>query len=125
MYTITIHTHFAAAHLIKGYEGGCVGLHGHNYRVEASVQTDTLSEVGIGVDFKELKLILQSVVKELDHRNLNELPPFVEENPTTENLARYIYTALKRKLGRSVRLASVRVWESETSSVTYTEEEGA
>ena len=123
MYKVTIETHFAAAHMIKGYEGGSVGLHGHNYRVESSVKTGTLTNIGIAVDFKELKLILQSVVKELDHRNLNEVTPFTEDNPTTENLAKYIYTQLKRKLGRSVQLDSVRVWESETSSVTYTEEE--
>jgi len=123
VYELVVEARFCAAHRLRDYEGQCERLHGHNYRVESSVKTGTLTNIGIAVDFKELKLILQSVVKELDHRNLNEVTPFTEDNPTTENLAKYIYTQLKRKLGRSVQLDSVRVWESETSSVTYTEEE--
>lgn len=122
MYRIAIQTRFSAAHQIRGYKGDCAGLHGHNYRVEIRVETEALDDLGMGIDFISLKRLTESVVRELDHRNLNELPQWAEENPTAESIARYIHDELKEKLKGSGRLSSVRVWESESSSVEYSEE---
>jgi 6-pyruvoyltetrahydropterin/6-carboxytetrahydropterin synthase len=104
---------------MRGYPGACARLHGHNYRVELTVAGDDLDERGMLVDFAELKSLCDGVIADLDHRNLNDLPAFAERNPSSENLARYLYERIAQGLPGSVRIRSVRVYESSGSWVTY------
>ena len=74
------------------------------------------------IDFKLLKVACDRVVEALDHRCLNDLPPFTEANPTSENLARHIFEAVRGELAaQPVRVTSVAVWESDSSCATYKE----
>ncbi len=111
---------FGSAHFLRNYRGKCENLHGHNWRVEVEVMGNEIDEAGMLVDFKVLKSALKRVIEPLDHRLLNEVPPFDVENPSSENLARYIFRRLQKEL--SVRVYRVTVWESENACATYFEE---
>ncbi len=122
MYKLKIVTDFDAAHQLRGYKGKCENIHGHNWKVEVEVISEELNEIGLAIDFKELKSITDTVISQLDHTFINEVPPFKEINPSSENIARWIYLSLKDKLEKtSVRLHLVTVWESEYASATYFE----
>ncbi|EDM74583.1 hypothetical protein PPSIR1_28706 [Plesiocystis pacifica SIR-1] len=124
-YRLKTNVHFAAAHVLRGYGGDCEQLHGHNYKVEIEVACEQLDELGMGVDFRAVRAAAREVVGVIDHRFLNEIPPFTEVNPTAEHIAAYIYEGLARRLaelaGERVQLAAITVWETERDSVTYTE----
>ena len=123
MFDIEIRRTFAAAHRLRGYDGPCRRLHGHNYSVVVTVRTAKLDDLGLALDFNILKARLDEILDGYDHRELNELEDFREVNPTSENLARTIYRKLAAKIdGEGIRLHSVRIGESENSAVTYFEE---
>lgn len=119
MYDLMIRGHFDAAHALHGYPGECANLHGHTWDVEVVVSGERLDEVGIVYDFKTLKNDLAAVLAPLDHAYLNDVPPFHTENPTAENLARYIFERLAATVGESVRVVEVSVWESPVARLTY------
>lgn len=122
MYELMIESQFASAHQLRGYKGKCEELHGHNWRAQVTVSSDKLNDIGIVVDFHELKETVNEVVLSLDHTFLNELFPFTEKNPSSENIARWIYESVKKKIGEDhYSVSSVTVWESETASATYYE----
>lgn len=115
---------FAAAHHIKGYPGDCARPHGHNYKVEVEAISPVLNDIGLAIDFKVLKAMTKEIFVELDHRDLNELPPFRNANPTAENIARYVFEALEHRLAtasdaKEVRLKQVTVWETECCAASY------
>ena len=122
MYDLTIEREFSAAHRLRGYQGQCAHLHGHNYRVQVTVRGDKLDEVGMTLDFSDLGDICEAVLSDLDHANLNEVPPFDEMNPTSENLARYVYEQIAARLPAQVRMRAVTVYESPRSWVTWSED---
>ena len=123
MFDIEIRRTFAAAHRLRGYNGPCRRLHGHNYSVVVTVRTAKLDDLGLALDFNILKERLDGILDGYDHRELNELDDFKEINPTSENLARTIYRKLAAEIdGDGIRLHSVRIGESENSAVTYFEE---
>ncbi|HTZ11100.1 MAG TPA: 6-carboxytetrahydropterin synthase, partial [Candidatus Margulisiibacteriota bacterium] len=99
-------------------KGKCEELHGHNWRVEMVVSQEGLDKTGMVEDFTYLKKILKSQLEKLDHKYLNKLPYFQKVNPTSENIARYIFDALKLKL---LNIKSVTVWENNNSCATYEE----
>ncbi len=122
MFELDIHREFSAAHSLRGYNGDCANLHGHNWTVQVFIQSEKLNEIGIAMDFKVLKKELDAVLAELDHKNLNEHPHFKETNATSENLAMYIYQRLRPAVDlRGVTLARVRVCKPPTSGPTYFE----
>jgi len=111
---------FSAAHLLRGYEGACSKLHGHNWKVRVCVKTKEQDEIGMAMDFGVLKTILSNILNNLDHSYLNEIVPFTERNPTSENLAKYIYECIEKELqDKPVAISDVEVYESEKSSVIY------
>lgn len=120
-YEVSAQTTFAASHQLRGYKADIEPLHGHNFRVEAFVQAEELDELGVVIDFIELEKCLVEVVAPYDHRHLNELPPFDLTNPTTENLARFLYEELQKKLPKGARLRLLKVWEAPTYSAAYGE----
>ncbi len=122
-YTLKIVTDFAAAHSLRNYPGDCSRLHGHNWKVEAEVVATELNEVGMGIDFKTIKTETKVLVDQLDHRYLNEIPPFDETNPTAENIAAFIYQGLSKKLnGATLRVSAITLWETERACVRYSED---
>lgn len=123
-YTLRVATDFAAAHQLRGYPGDCSRLHGHNWRVEAEISARELDDVGMGLDFREIRRALRTVAERLDHRLLNDVEPFDEINPTAENIAAHFYQALAAALDTaSVSVSAVTIWENDHSSVRYTEQE--
>ena len=123
MLEIEIERCFSAAHQLRGYNGNCSNLHGHNYRVTVTVRSNELDRIGIALDFRKLKQELDSLLEEYDHRNLSELPEFQEINPTSEVLARTIYRRMGEKMNEGpIRVWKVRVGESDSSAVTYFED---
>ena len=122
MFEIEIRRTFAAAHQLKGYDGDCRNLHGHNYSVVVTVHANELNDVGIALDFKKLKKALDEIIEAYDHHNRSELPEFAEINPTSEVLARSIYRQMSRKLNSDeIKVNRVKVGESENSDVVYFE----
>jgi len=122
MYILSVDTRFSAAHLLRDFPGKCAGLHGHNWKVKVDVTCKKLSETGIAIDFEDLRVIVNEVIVKLDHKNLNELEYFSFQNPSSENIARFIYNELVERLPSYISMKSVQVWESDSNSVTYTEE---
>lgn len=118
MYSVKVELRFSSAHNLRGYRGKCESLHGHNWKVEVEAASRMLDRTGMVMDFTLMKEALRKVLAGLDHRYLNELEPFKKNNPTSENIARYIYGQLKK----SVRgLSSVVVWENESCCAKYKE----
>lgn len=119
LYSLSVRSSFSAAHLLRGYEGNCERLHGHNWLVEATVESEAVDSRGMALDFRELKRVLHDVLVRLDHKHLNEIPPFDMENPSSENIARHIYGEMEGKIEAPARLARVIVWESDDARAEY------
>ncbi len=120
MYDIFIKTHFAGGHHLRDYPGSCERPHGHNWKVRVTVRASKVDKLGMGIDFKLLKKIVNTAVDELDHHDLNELPAFQNRNPSSEHIAAYLYETLQPDLLHDrYRLYSVEVWETDTSGLIY------
>jgi 6-pyruvoyltetrahydropterin/6-carboxytetrahydropterin synthase len=120
MYEITILSHFSGAHRLRYLHGKCEELHGHNWKIEVSVVSSRLGRNGVVIDFGILKQKGEKILKTLDHTYLNELPYFSKREPSSENIAKYIFDKLKMEMkGHSVTLKRVTAWESETAYATY------
>lgn len=120
MYEIDITREFSAAHCLKGYQGNCSALHGHNWVVTAVVKADELDQLGIAVDFRKLKSELDAFLMELDHKDLSTLEYFKKENPTSEKIAKLIFDKLSEKINqKGIAIDRVRVCESAGSGATY------
>ena len=117
MYEVRVQQHFDAAHYLRGYQGKCENLHGHRFQAVVSVKVEKLDQIGIAYDFIELKQKLAEVLKRFDHTCLNEVPPFNEINPSSENIALTIYNELQPRL--KVIISNIQVWESPDSCITY------
>ena len=120
MYEIKTQAFFSAAHHLLNYDGACENQHGHNWMVEAYVKGETLDKSNILIDYKVLKRELNVVLDMLDHKDINELPEFKGESPSSEMIACFIYHKLKERV---VQLSKVSVWETQTSCASYYEEE--
>jgi 6-pyruvoyltetrahydropterin/6-carboxytetrahydropterin synthase len=116
MYKIKVEAYFSSAHNLRGYRGKCEDLHGHNWKVELVAAKLKLDKTGMVMDFKHLKKKLNAVSDKLDHKYLNGMTYFKKVNPTSENIAKFIYDSLKVSVPGIV---SVTVWENETSCATY------
>ncbi|MBI2439982.1 MAG: 6-carboxytetrahydropterin synthase QueD [Lentisphaerae bacterium] len=122
MFEISVKTGFSSAHFLKGYPGVCERLHGHNWEVEVALRGRRTDALGLLADFRQVKRVLKEVVDPLDHRELNSLPLFVRKNPSSENLARYLFQALARRLNsRRLKVQRVRVSEGTGTSASYWE----
>jgi 6-pyruvoyltetrahydropterin/6-carboxytetrahydropterin synthase len=123
MYEVSIQTAFSSAHRLRNYQGDCEALHGHNWKVQVSVRAHKLNEIGLAIDFKILKKLTGEVLSRLDHACLNDLAPFDQVNPSSENIARVIFEQLKGRLAElGVSLAKISVWESDNAWASYCEE---
>lgn len=121
MYELMVRDSFAAAHSLRDYKGKCEHTHGHNYIVEAFFKSKTLGADGLAVDFTILKDSLKKILDTLDHKHLNEDVVFFKKyNTSAENIARYIYRALKKNV-KKIKVSKVSIYESENSMAAYRE----
>jgi len=122
MYEVMVEGSFSAAHNLRGYRKKCEKLHGHNWKVEVGIRGEKLDKYGMLIDFRKVKDYLEKIIEKLDHKYLNEISHFKVTNPTSENIARFIYNDLKFHLkGSQYRVSKVTVWESDTTSATYSQ----
>ena len=122
VYDIYVKDHFAAAHALKGYDGNCSNLHGHNWIVEAFIECTRLNKLGIAIDFRDVKAVLGDVLSKLDHTNLNDVAEFGSINPTSENLAKFLYREMSRRLNTDhIRVVKIMVFESPGCGSAYRE----
>jgi 6-pyruvoyltetrahydropterin/6-carboxytetrahydropterin synthase len=122
-YLLKVVTEFASAHTLRNYPGACSRMHGHNWKMELEVVANALDDIGMGVDFKQMKAAANEVGGRLDHRYLNDLEPFNDLNPTAENIAAYLYREIAAKLNSdTIRVKAVTLWETDRACVRYSEE---
>lgn len=114
---------FASAHSLRGYPGDCAKLHGHNWKIEVQVCGNRLNDIGMVIDFKEIKRHAKMVVAELDHSFLNDHPHFQRVNPTAENIAQYLYNEIAKHIEtEDIKMHSITVWENDRNCVIYSED---
>ena len=127
MFEVTVEQTFAAGHSLREYKGKCENVHGHNYRVQVTVEGEKLNGIGLLVDFVDLKRAVRQVIEKLDHQFINDVEPFTTLNPSAENLAKYFYDEVARSLNieasrfnnAPVRIAQIKIWETDTSIAVY------
>lgn len=120
MYEAKVAVYFSSAHYLKEYPGNCARIHGHNWRVIAAVRAEKLDELGFVIDFRELKKHLKEITDELDHSLINDHPHFKELNPSSENIAAWIFERLKAKIDNErCKLYYIEVAETRDSSIRY------
>ena len=120
MYELKIITHFSAAHQLREFQGQCEHLHGHNWKIEVCVTSDVLDDAGIVIDFRILKNHVKTIMATLDHKFLNDLAPFKDQNPSSENIARYVAEELSSLVeSNEIKVSRVTAWESENSCATF------
>lgn len=108
--------HFEAAHRLPNVPAGhkCARLHGHSFHVRLAIEGDAPEPAGWVRDFADIKAAFKPVLAQLDHYYLNDVPGL--ENPTSENIARWIWARLKPALPD---LATVEIRETCTSGCVY------
>jgi 6-pyruvoyltetrahydropterin/6-carboxytetrahydropterin synthase len=125
MFEVSVEDSFAAGHALRGYRGKCENPHGHNYKVQVTLAGETLNDIGLLYDFKDLKSALNQIIDRLDHQYLNDVEPFRALNPSAENMAKYFYdeanTLLRAATNGRVRVKLVKIWETDTTTATYFE----
>jgi len=119
-YELSIETHFSAAHQLRGYDGDCARLHGHNWHVKLYVECSELDALGMGVDYKIIKRELKAALDAWDHYHLNDIPPFDTINPTSENVARVLCERMQQRLNDDrIRVSRVEIAETCTARVVF------
>jgi len=120
MYELTIVTQFSAAHQLRNFKSRCEKLHGHNWKIEVTLVGSKLNKAGLLIDFKEVRDATDKILEELDHSFLNEVSQFKGENPSSENIAAYIFEKLGNKLNTTrIRVKKVTAWESDFAGASY------
>jgi 6-pyruvoyltetrahydropterin/6-carboxytetrahydropterin synthase len=125
MFEVTVDETFSSGHALRGYKGKCENPHGHNYKIRVILAGKQLDSIGLLYDFRDVKQIIAVTVDRLDHRFINDIPPFDVINPSAENLAKYFFDESTRLLaerqpGNGVKVTAVTVWETDTTTATYT-----
>ena len=122
MFEVTVDETFAAGHALRNYKGKCENVHGHNYKVRVMLTGAELDTTGLLFDFVQLKQVIHGVIQGLDHKFLNETPPFDVLNPSAENIAKYFYEEATKRMqqpANGARITGVTIWETDTSAATY------
>ena len=122
MFQVSVEETFSAGHALRGYKGKCENVHGHNYRVQITLEGPQLDDIGLLVDFTRVKQVIREVIKRLDHQFINDLEPFTSVNPSAENMAKYFFEEVSNQLkdlppGTLVK--DVVIWETDTAYAKY------
>ena len=122
MFKLIVKKEFSSAHILNGHPGDCKRMHGHNWTVEAKVEGNKINTIGMVIDFKDVKKSLSEIISKLDHRFLNDIEPFKEDNPTAENISKYIYKELSKNINTdNIKVSEIKLWETNNSAVVYSE----
>tara|TARA_Y100000287_G_scaffold149250_1_gene124455 strand:- start:108 stop:476 length:369 start_codon:yes stop_codon:yes gene_type:complete len=120
MFKLIVKKEFSSAHILVGHPGACKRMHGHNWVVEAKVEGEKTNKIGMVIDFKDIKNELEKIISKLDHQYLNDIEPFIENNPTAENISKYIYKELSKNLNTdNIKVSEIKLWETNRSAVIY------
>ncbi len=119
MFELKVQMYFAAAHHLLNYDGACENQHGHNWLVEVYIKGTSLDKSNILIDYKVLKTELKAVLDLLDHKDINELPYFENQSPSSEMISKFIYDKMKERIDI---VSKVSVWETPTSCASYYED---
>ncbi len=132
MYRVTRKIDFCYGHRLLNYEGKCRHLHGHNGRAEITLESEQLNELGMVLDFSDIKQVVSKWIDEnLDHRmimhkddpalsvlrEMGEPLYIVDSNPTAENIAKLIYDFTAES---GFPVTEVCLWETPNCYATYT-----
>lgn len=125
MFEVSVEDTFASGHYLRGYRGKCEKPHGHNYKVRITLCGERLDNIGLLLDFRDVKAVMNEIIDYLDHQMLNDIEPFNTVNPSAENMAKYFYdemnSRLREKSDGRVRVSKVKLWETDTTTATYFE----
>ncbi len=122
MFEISVRMDFSAAHNLRGYQGKCEALHGHNWKVEVALGSADVDKIGMVEDFTVIREKLKEVLSLLDHKYLNTLSYFKKINPTSENIAKFLYGKMKERMKKhELKVVSVKVWETDNCCAVYSE----
>ena len=122
MFQVSVEETFSSGHALRGYKGKCENPHGHNYRVQVTLEGPQLDNIGMLVDFTHLKEVMRVIIKRLDHQFINDLEPFTTINPSAENMAKYFYDEVSgslKDLPPGARVSNVVIWETDTAMAKY------
>ena len=122
MFQVSVEETFSSGHALRGYKGKCENPHGHNYRVQVTLEGPQLDHIGLLIDFTQLKHVMRDVIRRLDHQFINDLEPFTKINPSAENMAKYLYDEIGSQLTNlppGAHLSHVIVWETDTAMARY------
>jgi 6-pyruvoyltetrahydropterin/6-carboxytetrahydropterin synthase len=122
MFQVSVEETFSAGHALRGYKGKCENVHGHNYRVQITLEGPQLDNIGLLVDFTRVKQVMREVIKRLDHQFINDLEPFTNVNPSAENMAKYFFEEVSsqlRDLPPGATVKDVVIWETDTACAKY------
>ena len=122
MFEVAYETTFCSTHRLTRGGRPLEPIHGHDWRVEAVAAGEALDEVGIVIDFEELKKVVGEVAARFHYKDMNEHPGLGGQSPSAEVVARYFFLEVKKGLGAEGRhLRRVRVWEAPGCSAVYAE----
>ena len=122
MFQVSVEETFSAGHALRGYKGKCENVHGHNYRVQITLEGPELDQIGLLVDFTHIKKVMRDLIKRLDHQFINDLEPFTTVNPSAENMAKYFFEEVSQHLKEMPPGAMVKdvvIWETDTACAKY------
>ncbi|HSP34098.1 MAG TPA: 6-carboxytetrahydropterin synthase [Thermoanaerobaculia bacterium] len=124
-FSVRVEARFEAAHYLREYRGISEPLHGHSYRVEATLAASGggVDSDAIAVDFVSAKRKLETLAKKLDYGCINDVAPFTEINPSAENVAAWFHRELSAAVAdENAVVTTVTIWEGPVNSVTFVPE---
>lgn len=121
MFTIRVETRFRASHQLILPDGSKEPLHHHDWLASADVSSERLDNMGVVMSFQRLKAMLDSAVGDFDNAAIEAVGYFQQNNPSAENVAKYIYDKLRTGLPEGVKLRNVRVIEEPGCSAKYSQ----
>jgi 6-pyruvoyltetrahydropterin/6-carboxytetrahydropterin synthase len=121
MYIVSIESSFTASHQLTLPDGLDEPVHNHEWLVTAEVASEKLNDIAVVMNFRELKALVDNIVGEFDNLDLNKFSYFQQNNPSAENVARYIYDKLRNQLPKDVKTQSIKVIEEPGCSAKFSE----
>ena len=122
-FIIRVEARFEAAHNLRAYKGAPEPLHGHSWKVEAKFKCAKLDHEDIGIDYVHAEQAIRQLASRFDHRYINEVPPFDQLNPTSENIAKWFFNELNQpEITQGAKLKEVVVWEGREAYVSYSKD---
>jgi 6-pyruvoyltetrahydropterin/6-carboxytetrahydropterin synthase len=121
MFTISVERHFRASHQLTLPDGSKEPVHNHDWVVAASLSSEKLNNMGVVMDFQALKAMVDKTIAGFNNTSLDEIGYFQRNNPSAENVAKYIYDKLRNELPEGVKLRNIRVVEEPGCSAKFRE----